>query len=267
MSDVYTHVTSAAPGVLENLARILELRAADPQQVAMRTSYQSEIELSPGAQLLEIGCGTGPVSRALAHLHVDGEVHGIDPSPYFLAEARRLSEHIPNLDFRQGDACHVPFGTGTVDVLIFHTTLCHVPALDKALCEAHRVLRPGGQLVVFDADYASTTVALGTADPLQACVKATVESIVHDPHLVPKLAPSIRNAGFAIRRLRSYGYHGVLDADYMLTIVDRGAEALANGGRIGSALAVALKDEARRRVEVGTFFGHLVYASVIALRL
>ena len=142
----------------------------------------------------------------------------------------------------------------------------HHLRLDEALREAHRALRPGGQLVVFDADYASTTVALAAADPLQACATATVESIVHDPHLVPKLASRIRNAGFTIRSFRSYGYHGVLDADYILTIVDRGAEALANAGRIGSALATALKDEARRRVEVGTFFGHLAYASVIATR-
>ena len=266
MADVYTQVTSVDSGILENLVRILELRAADPQQVAMRASYQSEIELHHGSVVLEVGCGTGPVSRALAHLSAGCEVHGIDPSPYFLAEARRLSEGISNLHYQQGDACHVPFGRGTVDVVVFHTTLCHVPALDEALSEAHRVLRPGGQLVIFDADYASTTVALAAADPLQACVAATVESIVHDPHLVPKLAPSIRKAGFTIRRFQSYGYHGVLDADYLLTIVDRGADALASAGRIGSALAAALKDEARRRVEVGTFFGHLAYASVIATR-
>jgi cyclopropane fatty-acyl-phospholipid synthase-like methyltransferase len=68
VADVYTQVTSVDRSVLENLARILELRAADPQQVAMRASYQSEIDLHPGAVLLEIGCGTGPVSRALAHL-------------------------------------------------------------------------------------------------------------------------------------------------------------------------------------------------------
>ncbi len=266
MTDIYTTVTSAGRDDLEKLAKILELRATDAQQVAMRASYLSEIELHRGARVLEVGCGTGPVSRALARLGADCDVHGIDPSPYFLDEARRLSEGIANLHFQQGDACHVPFGADSVDVLVFHTTLCHVPSLDEALREAYRVLRSGGQLVIFDADYASTTVALAAADPLQACVTATVESIVHDPHLVPKLAPSVRNAGFFVRHFRSYGYHGVLDTDYMLTIVDRGADALAATGRIGTALADALKAEARRRVEIGTFFGHLAYASVVALR-
>ena len=266
MSDVYADIAAADRNVLENLARILELRAADPQQVAMRTSYQSEIDLRPGAVLLEVGCGTGPVSRALARLGADCQVFGVDPSPFFLTEARRLAEGIANLQFRQGDARHLPFDPGTFDVLVFHTTLCHVPALDEALAEAHRVLRPGGQLVVFDADYSTTSVAIITADPLQACAAATVEAIVHDPHLVQKLAASIQHAGFAVRNVRSYGYHGVTDATYMLTIVDRGADVLASAGRIGSDLAAALKNEARRRVEAGTFFGHLAYASMVATR-
>jgi ubiquinone/menaquinone biosynthesis C-methylase UbiE len=266
MPDVYADIVAADRSTLENLARILELRAADPQQVAMRMSYQSEIELGTGTVLLEVGCGTGPVSRALAQLRSDCQVFGVDPSPFFLTTARRLAEGIANLQFRQGDARHLPFDPGTFDVLVFHTTLCHVPAFDEALAEAHRVLRRGGQLVIFDADYSTTSVAISTADPLQACAAATVEAIVHDPYLVQKLAASIQRAGFTVRNVRSYGYHGVTDASYMLTIVDRGADMLAGAGRIGGDLAAALKNEARRRVETGTFFGHLAYASVIAVR-
>lgn len=50
----------------------------------------------------------------------------------------------------------------------------------------------------------------------------------------------------------------------MITVIDRGADILADAGRIDSDLASELKAEARRRVEAGTFFGHIAYASVIA---
>jgi hypothetical protein len=49
----------------------------------------------------------------------------------------------------------------------------------------------------------------------------------------------------------------------MLTIIERGADMLANAGRIGSEAAAAIKSEARRRVQAGEFFGHIVYVSLI----
>lgn len=54
------------------------------------------------------------------------------------------------------------------------------------------------------------------------------------------------------------------EPDYLLTIVDRGADSLVESGSIGEKLANALKNEARRRVETGEFYGHLAYASIIA---
>ena len=52
----------------------------------------------------------------------------------------------------------------------------------------------------------------------------------------------------------------------MLSIADRGAEALAAAGTIGRELAEALKAEARRRVAAGIFFGHVAYACLTATR-
>ena len=89
--DVYATITEAEPLVVEQIAEILELRAADPQQRAMREAYLSEIELPEGARVLEVGCGPGPVSRALTAWPRVGEVVGIDPSPIFLAEVRELA--------------------------------------------------------------------------------------------------------------------------------------------------------------------------------
>ena len=43
-------------------------------------------------------------------------------------------------------------------MVVFHTTLCHVPGPELALTEASRVLVAGGLLAVFDGDYATTTL-------------------------------------------------------------------------------------------------------------
>ena len=53
----------------------------------------------------------------------------------------------------------------------------------------------------------------------------------------------------------------------MLSIVDRGADALLGTGRIGVDAAEALKAEARRRSDEGEFFGHIAYASLVARSL
>ena len=58
----------------------------------------------------------------------------------------------------------------------------------------------------------------------------------------------------------------VEDPDYLLSVADRGAAALASSGRIGPDLAEALKAEARRRVRAHEFFGHISYTSVIAVK-
>jgi hypothetical protein len=50
----------------------------------------------------------------------------------------------------------------------------------------------------------------------------------------------------------------------MFTIVDRGADLLLSAGRIGSAMAEALKAEARRRAEANCFYGLIVFASAVA---
>jgi cyclopropane fatty-acyl-phospholipid synthase-like methyltransferase len=72
MPDVYATITDVDVAVQERLADILELRAADPQQRSMLDSYLSEAELRSGARVLEIGCGTGPVTRVLARLPGSG---------------------------------------------------------------------------------------------------------------------------------------------------------------------------------------------------
>ena len=59
MPDLYAAITEADPTVQEELARILELRAAHPGQKSMRDTYLSRLELPKEPRVLEVGCGTG----------------------------------------------------------------------------------------------------------------------------------------------------------------------------------------------------------------
>jgi ubiquinone/menaquinone biosynthesis C-methylase UbiE len=266
MGDVYATIAEADEAVQRQLADVLELRAADPQQRAMLEDYLRDLPLPAGARVLEVGCGTGAVARVLAGRPQVGEVVGIDPSPVFIERARQLAAGRPTLSFLVGDGRDLPFDDGAFDAVVCHTALSHIPGPQRVLAEAARVVTGGGWLAVFDGDYATTTVATCATDPLQACAEATIEALVHDPFLVRRLAALVRQAGWTVARVRSHGYVETDDPGYMLTIVDRGAERLAASGRLGKAAADALKEEARRRVADGAFFGHIAYASLLASR-
>lgn len=264
MADVYSTIAEAEQEVQEHLAHVLELRAADVQQRDMLSTYLADIDFSKAVNLLDIGCGTGAVSRELARRTVGGHVTGIDPSPVFLTIARTLADEFTNLNFVEGDGCELPFEDTSFDAVFFHTTLSHVPQAEEALKEAFRVLRPGGTLAVFDGNYTTTTLANGDFDPLQACADAAMAALVHDRWLVQRLPALVRGAGFSIVKQRSLGIVETNEPDYMLTIADRGANVLAASDRIGADLAQALKNEARRRVASGCFFGSIAYGSLVA---
>jgi ubiquinone/menaquinone biosynthesis C-methylase UbiE len=266
MPDVYASIETADEAVQERLAEVLELRAADAAQQAMLEDYLGDLPLPDGGRVLEVGCGTGAVARTLAVRPGVGEVVGLDPSPVFVQRAREIAAGVGNLSYVVGGGTALPFDDGAFDAVIFHTVLSHIPEVGAALAEAARVTAAGGALAAFDGDYATTTVAIGDHDPLQACVDAAMGALVHDRYLVRRLGTLVRAAGWEVVRLRSHGYVESEDPGYMLTLVDRGTDTLLAAGRLGADAADALKGEARRRVAAGEFFGHIAYASLIGRR-
>jgi ubiquinone/menaquinone biosynthesis C-methylase UbiE len=203
------------------------------------------------------------LTRRLARLPDVATVVGVDPAPALLERARVLTADLANVTFQEADGRELPFDDETFDVAVFDSTLSHVPQPQAALAEAFRILRPGGWLAVFDGDYATTTVALGDHDPLQACVNMMMANSVNDRWLVRRLPSLAREAGFASEPYRSYGFVET-EGGYMLTIVDRGADLSRASGQITDETAEVLKAEARRRVAAGAFFGHIAYGSITA---
>ena len=263
MPDPYATIAETDATLQQRLADVLELRAVDTQQQAMLRAYLSEIRLPPGAKALEIGCGTGAVSRALVEL-LKLDVCGVDPSPVFVARARELGKHLAGFTVVEGDGRSLNSPDASFDLVVFHTTLCHVPNPESALREAHRVLAPAGWLAVFDGDYPSIRVAISEFDPLQVLVNAMVAHFVHNPWLTRRLPKTLASAGFAVQSLRSHSYTQTSEPTYMFTLIDRGADVLSAAGSLSVESAEALRQEARRRARDGEFFGHIPFVSVIA---
>jgi SAM-dependent methyltransferase len=110
--------------------------------------------LTTGMRLLDVGCGPGTITAALAG--TVGAAIGVDIEPNAITAAKWLAARsgATNLSFVEADMTALPFEDATFDAVFFHAVLYHQskPMLAKTLAEAHRVLKPGGVLGTRDAD-------------------------------------------------------------------------------------------------------------------
>jgi demethylmenaquinone methyltransferase/2-methoxy-6-polyprenyl-1,4-benzoquinol methylase len=105
----------------------------------------------PGERALDLCCGTGDVSFALARQGLD--VAGLDFSAPMLAVAnQRLKDRFPDsrVKFLQGDAQQIPFPDNSFDLVTISYGLRNLADWEKGLREMQRVARPGGRLLVLD---------------------------------------------------------------------------------------------------------------------
>jgi SAM-dependent methyltransferase len=99
--------------------------------------------LAEGERIIDVGCGTGSLTFALARAADLGEIAAIDYSPVFVEEAIQRNSD-PRIKIRQADACDLPFEDGAFDRSLALLVLHFVPEAGKAVAEMRRVVRQGG---------------------------------------------------------------------------------------------------------------------------
>jgi ubiquinone/menaquinone biosynthesis C-methylase UbiE len=123
--------------------------------LGMRPVYDAlvaQVDLFDGAQVLEIGCGTGNLTQRLKQAQPGAKLTGMDPDPRALARAGRKVGHAPGIRFDRGYAQELPYADGSFDRVLSSMMLHHLDDDVKAaaVAEAFRVLRPGGSVHVVD---------------------------------------------------------------------------------------------------------------------
>lgn len=135
----------------------------------MEDQLAQRLALAPGSEVLDAGCGTGAVARALATRH-GLAVTGVDILDWNVEQAQRRSARQglgSRLRFEVGNYHALPFAPATFDGLYTMETLVHASDPERALAEFLRTLRPGGRLVLIEyAHPAADRMAPGDAAAL-----------------------------------------------------------------------------------------------------
>jgi SAM-dependent methyltransferase len=156
-------------------------------------------DLPPAAPVIEVGCGDGSFTMDLARY--SSRVTGIDIS------AGQIEENIrrfPGIRFLQHDVAEpFPFADGEFEVVWCSEVLEHLFDPAFALREMHRILRPGGRLLV------TVPYHGGLKNVLIALFKWDIHFAPHNPHIrfytERTLAGIVREAGFESLRLKTCG--------------------------------------------------------------
>jgi len=97
--------------------------------------------------LYEAACGNNGIYSYLNG--ISNDVLGLDISPKFCLKARdNFKQQNIDIGVISGDATMAPLANESVDVIISPSTFDHFPQIDQALNECHRILRPGGKLIL-----------------------------------------------------------------------------------------------------------------------
>jgi SAM-dependent methyltransferase len=267
-ADLFSKTDQLDAATLDALVVRFEARGKHPAFANMLHEYLDAMQIAPAANVLDLGCGTGLVARAIAgHSGFTGSVAGIDLSPHLVAAATRLAGEegvAQRITFQRGDVRKLPFADAAFDAVVAHTLISHVPGPQAVLAEAARVLKPGGTLAVFDGDYGSLTFDQPDEAQAQADDAALVRGAVTNPRVMGQMPRLLRAAGLELQTSFAHVLADVGSASFWLSGIETFRRLLPQGGAMTVAEADAWAARLRAASDDGVFFGRCNYHAFLA---
>lgn len=159
-------------------------------RLMVRTDLQEALRGIPAARILDDGCGTGGMLEALRdHAESGWELHGIDIAAQAVGYCKDRGLH----HVIEGNVASLPYDSGFFDAVLHLDVLCSAAVDESAsLREIHRVLRPGGWLIINAAAY--------------DCLRGRHDIAVGGArrHTPARLRAILQEAGFAISLMHGW---------------------------------------------------------------
>lgn len=239
-------------------ARYLERAAvllAAPKQAGLEAAAR------PGGALLDVGCGPGIDTVALARLAGPASrVDGVDADPAMIGAARARAESAGLADrvrHHVGRADALPFADASFDAVRAERLLQHVADPAAVVTEMGRVAAPDASIVLVDTDWASLSITGDRA--VERRLVEELQSLVPNPTAGRDLRGLLVAAGCRAVEVQPFVV-AFTDFDLACFVAQLPyvEERLAGSGRVAPAAVARWHDACARLDTMGAFYGHAV---------
>lgn len=254
--SIATAAPSAEEQFDEQASRTLTAIYLTPDVVVQREKVLALLAPQAGERALDIGCGPGLTTEALAQaVGLHGSVIGVDIAPPMLSIAQQRCAALPQVAFERADVTQLPWESGRFDIVLASQVYEYVEQIDTALAELARVIRLGGRAVIVDTDWGSAVWASHDDARMRRVLESWNEHIPH-PQLPRTLVRRLRQAGFSDVRvevvpLLNIGYDPETYSIGMMRLI--GDFASGRNGLSADDIR-AWRDDARAIGEEGGYF-------------
>lgn len=238
----------------ESVVTFLEVTETMPFTQSCKRTMRELAPTLAGHHVLDVGCGLGHEARRLHALVGDsGRVVGLDASETAIARARRHAP-LPGLEFVHGYADRLPFDDASFDIVRSERVAEYVNSPRDMLAQMHRVLRPGGRMLVFDFDYSGMIIDADDR-PLAERIHRSIAAAVPNPRIGGQLWGHFSRLG--LRNMHAVPMSMVMPYELYVPMASDAIDEAVERGELGAddrdAWWKAMEQSQRR----GAFFAVL----------